>query len=255
LSLEREEARGLAQIAGSLRPPLGAALIVVWSLISYPLGLALGQAWLLPLLNTAPAYVLMVILLRHGKRREAVIAMVVWAASLAVFGTASFALWGEDPGRLVLHGPEYREEMFQWIRTGSGREGSLRAFLPQHLSHVGVFVAASLATGSALSMLMGAVLMNYMAFYVASLARHGVPTTTVILLGWQPYALCRIASFCILGVVLAEPLLSRMLPYPYSGLLGSRRYLWLAATGIGLDWVMKAMLAPRWGALLRSALP
>jgi hypothetical protein len=51
--------------------------------------------------------------------------------------------------------------------------------------------------------------MNYMDFYVASLARAGAPLWAVVLLGWQPWAMARVAAFSTLGVVLAPPLLRR----------------------------------------------
>lgn len=181
------------------------------------------------------------------------ITVLAWAATLAVCGTLSFALWPQDPGRIVLNGPGYREEMFTWICTGVGREGSWRLFLPQHLLHLGAFVALSLATASALSILFGAVLMNYMAYYVASLVRAGVPATTILLFGWQPWALCRVAAFCTLGALLAEPLLKRLRPGKYPS--GSARvYLQAAAAGILADWILKASLAPTWGRLLKGFL-
>lgn len=223
--------------------------------MSYPVGLALGSRWLLPVLNTAPAYVTMVLLLRRGARDRAVVAMLVWAASLAVFGTLAFRSWPAPVDAMVLRGPEYRDEMFHWIRTGAGPEGDPRQFLPQHLGHLAAFVALSLATASAASIFMGAVLMNYMDFYVASLGRAGAPPAAVVLLGWQPWALCRVAAFCILGVVLAEPLLSRIARYPYAGLTSARRWLLVAAGGILADWALKAALAPAWGRWLRQMLP
>jgi hypothetical protein len=234
----------------------GALLVrlVAATLASYPLGLASGQAWLLPLLNTVPAYVTMVVLLRAHRRRDAVVAMLVWAAALAVFGTTLFALWPSPPDALVLNGPAYRDEMFHWIRTGEGREGQLRLFLPQHLGHLAAFVVLSLATASALSIAMGAVLMNFMSFYVASLARAGAPAGVVALLGWQPWAICRVAAFCTLGVVLAEPLLSRVRPYGYEGLRAPAPYLAGAGLGILADWVLKATLAPAWGRWLAAFL-
>lgn len=225
------------------------------ALVSYPLGLAIGERWLLPLLNAAPAYAVMAALLRRGDRRDAVAAVLVWAAALAIFGTASFALWPSPPDGVVLNGPAYREEMFRWIRTGEGAEGDVRLFLPQHLLHLAAFVALSLATASALSILLGAVLMNYMDFYVASLARAGAPLWAVVLLGWQPWAICRVAAFCTLGAVLAEPLLSRLRSYPYAGLRSARPYLLGAAAGIVADCVLKGALAPTWGLLLRGVLP
>lgn len=229
-------------------------LLVLATLVSYPLGLAVGHLWLLPALNTLPAYLTMVALLRRGERRHAVVAMLVWAVALAVGGTVSFALWPRPVDAVVLNGPAYREEMFAWILTGVGRESQPSRFLPQHVGHLAGFVVLSLATASALSITMGAVLMNFMSFYVASLARAGVPAWAVVLLGWQPWAICRVAAFCTLGVVLAEPLLARVLKYRYDGLRGARPYVLAAAAGILADWILKALLAPSWGAWLRPLL-
>ncbi|HUG54086.1 MAG TPA: hypothetical protein VMR21_10805 [Vicinamibacteria bacterium] len=228
--------------------------VVLAAIASYPLGLALGVPWLLPLLNAAPAYAAMVVLLRRGRLRHAVFLMWAWAAALAVAGTVTFAVWPHSPGALVLNGAEYRDEMFAWIRTGEGREGSLGAFLPQHALHLAAFVLLSLVTASALSIAMGAALMNYMGFYVASLARAGAPPWAVVLLGWQPWAIARVAAFCTLGVVLAVPLLGRLRPVP---LPASALRPWVLAAGALLvaDVVLKAWLAPGWGAWLREVLP
>lgn len=229
------------------------AAVLAATAVSYPLGLTMGSPWLLPALNTLPAYLAMVQRLREGDRRGAVITVLAWAATLAVCGTLSFALWPQDPARTVLNGPGYREEMFAWICTGVGREGNWRLFLPQHLLHLGAFVALSLATASALSILFGAVLMNYMAYYVASLIRAGVPAATVVMFGWQPWALCRVAAFCTLGAILAEPLLKRVRPgrEPQGSM---RVFVLAAAAGILADWILKATLAPAWGRVLRGAL-
>ncbi|HET8644822.1 MAG TPA: hypothetical protein VFO85_05005 [Vicinamibacteria bacterium] len=233
---------------------------VPWALLAataaaYLVGLATGQRWLLPLLNTVPAYAVMVSLLRRGQRGRAVAAMLLWAAAMAVVGTAALWLWPAAPDATVVHGTAYRDEMFHWIRSGEGSEGSPRLFLPQHLAHLAGFVALSLATASAASIFMGAVLMNYMDFYVASLARAGTPAWAAILLGWQPWAICRVAAFCILGVVLAEPLLARLARYSYPGLGAARRWLAIAGALIAADWVLKAALAPTWGRWLRALLP
>jgi len=231
---------------------LAAALLA--TALSYPLGLGLGNAWLLPILNTAPGYLLMAARLRAGDRPGAVRAVLLWAATLAVCGTLSFAVWPSDPARLILNGAAYKAEMFGWICSGAGGEGSWRLFLPEHLLHLAAFVALSLASASVLSILFGAVLMNYMSFYVASLARAGLPAGVVLLLGWQPWAVCRVAAFCILGSVLAVPLLRRVRPGRFAELLPSRPYVVAACLGIAADWLLKAALAPSWGLLLRRHL-
>jgi hypothetical protein len=229
-------------------------IVVLAAVLSYPLGLALGVPWLLPVLNAAPAYVAMVILLRRGQTRHAVGVMLAWAAALAVAGTLTFAVWPRPPGALILHGPEYRDEMFSWIRTGTGREGSPRLFVPQHALHLAAFVVLSLLTASALSITMGAALMNYMGFYVASLARAGVPAWAVVLLGWQPWAIARVAAFSVLGVALAQPLLRRMTK-GVAPMHVSRTLVMAAAGLLCADVVLKALLAPMWGRWLRGVLP
>jgi hypothetical protein len=230
-------------------------VLVLLTAVSYPLGLLTGSRWILPVLNTAPAYVLMVRRLRAGDRGGALRATLLWAAALALFGTFTFAAWPRDPGPLVLHGPEYRDEMFRWIRTGEGTEGDIRLFLPQHLVHLAAFVGLSLVSASVVSISMGAVLMNYMGYYVASLARAGAPTGAVLFLGWQPWALCRVAAFCALGTVLAEPLLAKVRAYRYEGLGAARTVILTAGGGILADWILKALLAPHWGLWLRAVLP
>ena len=229
-------------------------IVVLATVLSYPVGLALGVPGLLPVLNAAPAYAAMVVLLRRGELRRAVFVMLAWAAALAVAGTVTLAVWPQPPGPLILHGPAYRDEMFAWIRTGAGSEGSPGLFVPQHALHLAAFVALSLVTASALSITMGAVLMNYMDFYVASLARAGAPLWAVVLLGWQPWAMARVAAFSMLGVVMA-PLLLRRLGVIRTSAPSSRPFV-IAATSLLLaDVVLKALLAPTWGRVLRGVLP
>src|SRR5204862_7992077 len=121
------------------------------------------------------------------------------------------------------------------------------------LAHVTAFVLLSLVTGSALSIAMGAVLMNYMGFYVASLGRAGAPAWAVLLLGWQPWALCRVAAFTILGVVLAQPLVRRTVRE--AAPLSWRPWLLAAVAGLVADAALKAWLAPVWGRWLHAVLP
>ena len=231
-----------------------AIAVVLATVVSYPLGLVLGGGILLPLLNTAPAYAAMVVLLRRGRRTQALVLMLAWAATLAVTATTTFASWPDAPDARVVNGPAYRDEMFHWIRTGEGREGRPSEFIPQHVLHLAGFVALSLATASAASMTLGAALMNYMAFYVASLHRAGVPAATVVLFGWQPWAICRVAAFVALGVTLSEPLLARLSGRPYAGLSSARRVIAWAAAGIAADWILKAALAAEWREALAAGL-
>lgn len=243
------------------RPRNDLVVLVLSTAASYPLGLWLGlltrQQWVLPVLNAVPAAIVLARRLLEGTRGPAVRAMLWWALTLALAGTISFLWWPQPVGTAVVNATAYKAEMFRWIATGRGAEGNFRLFLPTHLVHLGAFVVVGLGTGSVGALLMGAVLMNYMAYYVAALARAGVPAWAVMLLGWQPWAIARVAAFCTLGVVLAEPLLLIVFPAGRERLKATGRapYVVAAMSGILADWFLKALLAPAWGRWLHSLLP
>lgn len=229
------------------------AILVALIALSYPIGLAVDPLIVLPLANALPAWWFMARRLRAGDLDGAIRLMLVFPVALAVFGTVSLALWPTADGLTppVFNGPQYRAEMFNWIRTGVGAEGDIRQFLPQHITHLIAFIGLSLATGSLVSIVGGAVLTNYMDGYVASIHRAGAPLWGTVLFGWQPWAICRVAGFCILGVVLASPLLSRVLRYEAPPFERVKPWLLRAAGLILLDWTLKALLAPTWGLTLR----
>ena len=185
-------------------------MLFLGTIVSYPLGLWLGVPWLLPVLNALPAYAVLVNRLRRGERGGAVRAMLWWALTVALTGTVLFIWWPRPLDTVVIHGePPTRTQMFHWIRSGQGAEGNIRQFLPQHLLHLAAFMLLGVLTASAGAIVMGALLMNYMSYYVAALAKAGVAPWAVMLLGWQPWAITRVAAFCTIGVLLAEPLACR----------------------------------------------
>jgi hypothetical protein len=231
--------------------------LILATVLTYPIGLALRRPWLLPVLNAIPACIVLAHRLRKGERGGAVRAMLWWTATLALAGTVAFVWWPEPLGRLVVSGPEYKNEMFRWIRTGRGAEGNIRLFLPEHLVHLGAYIVVGLGTGGAGALLMGAVLLNSMSYYVAALAKAGVPPWAVTLLGWQPWTIARAAAFATLGVLLAEPLVSLVFPTARERLKASTRaaYVVAAMSGLLADWFLKFLLAPAWGRWLRALLP
>jgi len=96
---------------------------------------------------------------------------------------------------------------------------------------------------------MGAVLMNYMGHYVGTLAAASRRPAITALLAWHPWAVIRIASFVVIGVVLSAPLLSRVIGFRVDRAAARRLLLW-AAAGLVVDIGMKTLLAPAWQRLL-----
>jgi hypothetical protein len=234
-------------------PRAGAPLaIVAGTALSYAIAMPLGVPLLVPVLNTLPAFPFMIASLRRGHTGEAIARMLVWAAALGVCATAISYWRSEEAGRLFVHGEAYRTEMFSYVITGVGAEGNIRQFLPQHAFHAAVFTALALATGSLVAMPMGAMLMNYMAYYVGALAATSTRPLQVVAFAWVPWALVRIASFVTLGVVLAGPVLGRLFGFSCR-LRDERRWIALALAGLALDVAMKWGLARAWLGLIRGS--
>ena len=226
-----------------------AATAFVSAFLSTAVGLAIGSAWLLPVLNVLGVYPVYLRLILKGRLRQAVAVALLWALFLSQAVIIATCLFPQRSQRVTLIGAEYRNEMFEWVRTGQGEESSPRLFIPVHVRDFAIFAAVSFATGGLGGLFMGAVLLNYMNFYVGSLvvaARHPVLTA---LFGWQPYAIIRVISYILVATALAAA---------FWALLGRRRmprglgrYGACGVTGVMLDVLLKWLIAPAWSALLR----
>lgn len=235
-----------------MNPALVPAAIVGGTALSYVVALLVNVPVLVPFLNVVPAFPFMIASLRHGRVGEAVWRMFIWAAALAVCATAVSYFDTIDAGRLFIRGEVYRLEMFEYLRTGYGPEGDVRRFLPMHLAHAAVFCVLAIATGSLLAMPLGALLMNYMAYYAGALGAASADPWLAMFLAWAPWALVRIAAFVTLGVVLGAPVLARLFGFKYR-LRDRTRWIGLAAAGLALDVALKWALAPAWREMLRGA--
>jgi hypothetical protein len=231
---------------------LAPAAIVFGTALSYVAGALIAVPAAVPILNVLPAFPFMIGSLRRGRVDEAIGRMLVWAASLAVCATTASYLLPVETSGLFLHGDAYRREMFLFVLTGRGAEGDIRQFLPQHAAHAAIVCGLALATGSALAMPLGAVLMNYMGHYVGALGSASAHPWRALVLAWVPWSLVRIASFVTLGVVLGGPVLARVFGFEYR-LAEQRRWILLATGGLLVDVLMKWALAPSWRLLIKSA--
>ncbi|HMD37574.1 MAG TPA: hypothetical protein VKH42_21510 [Vicinamibacterales bacterium] len=229
---------------------MGDALIVAGTAGSYALAWLIGKPLLVPILNTIASYPWMVAALKRGDVRTAIRRMLVWAATMGVCATAMSYTRPLSTNRLFLRGADYRNEMFEWVRTGHGAESTPSVFIPAQARDAAIFSAAAIATGGALAMPMGAVLMNQMGHYVGALAAWSAHPAATMIVGWHPWAVIRVASFVVIGVVLSIPLLSRVFGSAADVTAAARRYLPWAAGGLIVDVMLKSLLAPSWQRLL-----
>jgi hypothetical protein len=187
-----------------------ASYIVAAVLLAHALGLKVPGEWLLPFAGGALFWLLFIGPLSRGDYRTAVRLALVWAGVNIICQIALSAVWPGVMESHVLRGPAFRDEMFAWVTSGVGPEGDIRLFLPIHLRNFLLFCAVSAATGGLLGLVLGAVLLGYMNFYVGSLiaASHFAPAT--ILLAWPIWSLIRVVGFIFAGTALGGLLVDRV---------------------------------------------
>ena len=228
---------------------MAAASIALLTTASYALGWLLSIPILVPFLNTLASYPFMVLALKDGDVRRAIARMLVWAATMGVCATLFSYARPADTARLFVRATAYRNEMIAWVMTGRGAESTPSVFIPQQAEQATLFSALALASGGTLAMPMGAVLMNDMGHYVGTLAAMSRHPLVTMVLGWHPWAVIRIASFVVIGVVLSAPLLARVGRFRVNW-TSARTPFVLACAGLVVDVVLKSLLAPAWQRIL-----
>jgi hypothetical protein len=210
-----------------------------------------GGGWLLPLLAPLTVYAAFATRVRDRRYLAAWGWGMTWAVLLFLGVVAAVVASPEVAAERVLHGEAYRQQMFSWITTGVGSENQWREFLPEHGLHLAVFVLACWATGGYLGLSMGALLMGYMSYFVASFALASSEPALGLAIAWVPWSVARVVAFVAVGALFARPLLvRRILPFEKK----EWKWLVLALSGIACDVLAKTVWAAPYGEFLRGFL-
>ncbi|MDJ0679079.1 MAG: hypothetical protein QNJ18_04365 [Xenococcaceae cyanobacterium MO_167.B52] len=254
---------------------LTAMLLAIGTVLTTGTSFSLSMPKLMPFLGAAVIYPLYLLLIARRCYNQAMLWVLWWAIcqSLAVAGATVLA--PERATEVVLNGAIYTEDMFHWIRTGEGSEGSLQLFLPLHLREYALFSLLSLVTLGSAALILGTYLLNYMNFYVGQLVYQSSNPWLAALVGWPPWSILRVVGYIATGLALTALALnlghyfSRKFPQLdevqagewFSPGLSRRSTLkfphqyFLVGLGFLLgDLLVKATLAPIWQQLLQIAL-
>ncbi|HPR63976.1 MAG TPA: hypothetical protein PK014_07110 [Thermoanaerobaculia bacterium] len=233
--------------------PISKIWVIPASVAAFPAALAFTRLTNAPLLFPFAAallfYPAFIRTLLRGHFGSAFRLSVLWALSGTLTVLIFTTLAPREADASILNGRAYRVEMMEWMETGTGRESTPSAFLPQHALHLGLFSAATVGSAGLLGLVAGAYLLNYMNVYVATYAASSGTGWIGWILAWHPWALIRVASYLALGVYLSAVFL-RLTKKIDS--LPPSRWLWLGMGGTVLDVLMKIILAPGWHRLLAS---
>jgi hypothetical protein len=157
----------------------------------------------------------------------------------------------ESMERIIWRSADYRQAMFDWIESGVLPEGSALRVALFHIRQALLYCVAAIATANFLSILLGAALLNYMNYYVATFAKKTRVPLLAIFMAWNPWSVIRVVSFLWLGVVLSAPLLRLFYPVQW----GVSWALTLPAiVGVVLDVVLKLSLSNVWRLTLKKML-
>jgi hypothetical protein len=208
-----------------------------------------GGRFLLPLVAPLTCYPGFLARVRERDHFAAWRFAMLWAALLSAGVILLTSVWPEAAARGIWRGEDYRREMFDWIATGLGRENDWRQFLPLHLAHLGLFLALTWVSAGYLGLVLGAALLDYMNYFVASYAQASGHPLAGLVVAWVPWSLLRVMAFVLLGSLFARPLIERRL-WPFAR--WEVRLMALAAAAWLADLLLKATMAPAYGRFLRS---
>ena len=181
----------------------------------------------------------------------AAIAVLAWALGTTLASVYVFLGHPRETDERVVRAKAYREGMLEWLATRRGPEQHPAATAAAHLRETIWYTAAAVLTANVASIGMGAVLLNYMNAYVATLIRAATRTGRVLLLAWNVWSVVRVGAYVLLGAAAAGPVLrlvGRGAPPASLRALGVA-----AAAGVVADLVLKLALSPFCAGLLAGA--
>ncbi len=200
---------------------------------------------LLPLLPTLAAYPAYLWLVKEKRLLEASALILEWALILSLAVIGATLQYGTQLGPLVIKGEPYRKEMFAWVATGRGAEGDINIFLVPKIRELVIFSVAAFATLGFAALLMGAVLLDYMNYYVGNLILAAKPGAAlqVALLAWPVYAILRVPGYVFLATALTRIALVALKEHRFSLEPETKKLLLYATILIALDFILKATVA------------
>ncbi|HTQ80497.1 MAG TPA: hypothetical protein VMM92_10910, partial [Thermoanaerobaculia bacterium] len=111
-----------------------------------------------------------------------------------------------------------------------------------------LFLLLTWGSAGYLGLVLGAVLVDFMSYFVGSYAVISGHPVLGAFAAWVPWSVIRVFAFVLLGCLFARPLLVRR-AWPFER--QEVQMMLLAGCGLLVDILMKSVLAPSYGIFLR----
>ena len=191
----------------TLTPPYFLAFGFLCGVAGFRVGWRFGNRVVLPLAQSASGWAAFLLAWDVVGPAWAAASVGMWVLGTTLVSVYEFVGHPRETDERVIRAAPYRASMLAWIETGSGPEKRPAATAASHLREVIWYTAAAIATANFVSLAMGAVLLNEMNAYVATLLRAAKRTGLVLLLAWNVWSVVRVSAYVLIGAAAAAPVL------------------------------------------------
>lgn len=235
----------------AITPPYFLAFSFVCGVVGFRMGWRTKKPLALPLLQGGLGWIAFLVSNSFLGTAWAAACVGAWAFGTSLVAVYVFVRRPEETDARVIRAAEYRKLMLDWLESGRGPETRVVATVTQHVRELIWYAAAAAVTANLLSTIMGALLLNYINAYVATLVRAARRRATVFLLAWNVWSVVRVAAYVALGAAASGPLLQLAGRRVDTGAV--RALAWAGAAGAVVDLVLKLALSRPCGRVLAGA--
>jgi hypothetical protein len=238
--------------AWTLSPPYFIAFSFLCGVVGFRMGWRTKSRAALPIFQGAFGWIAYVATFSFVGAGWAAAAVGTWALGTTAISLYVFLGQPVRADEQVIRAASYRASMLDWIATGAGPESKPVATLLQHARELIWYTAAAVMTANLGALILGAVLLNYMNAYVATIVRAARRTAAVLLLAWNVWSIARVAAYIAIGASAGSVIL-RLARF-HVDTQAVRALAIGGALGVTLDLVLKLALSRPCGRALAGAI-
>jgi len=235
----------------ALTPPYFLAFSFFCGVVGFRMGWRSKQRVALPLLQGGFGWIAYLAAWSFVGATWAAASVGAWAVGTTLSSVYVFFGRPEETDERVFRAKEYRATMLGWLETGLGPESKPIATTLQHGRELIWYTAAAVATANLAALVMGAVLLNYMNAYVATILRAATRTPRALALAWNVWSVVRVAAYITIGAAAGSVVL-RFAGWRVDG-EAVRALAAGGAAGALLDLALKLLLSRPCGRALSAA--
>jgi len=236
----------------ALTPPYFLFFAFLCGVAGFRVGWRIGNRVALPLAQGVMGWVAFALAWTIVGASWAAASVGAWAIGTTVASVYVFLGHPQETDERVMHAAPYRASMLAWLETGRGPETRPLETAGRHLREAVWYTAAAIATANYGSIAMGAMLLNEMNAYVATLLRAATRTGRVLLLAWNVWSVVRVGAYVLIGAAAAAPLM-QLLGWRVDA-RAARDLAVYGTIGAVVDLVLKLALSRPCGRLIASAI-